>query len=276
MKFGCVPMIYFKQLVLDKSMTLDQWLDVAKTLPIDATEIHDQSLASRDPQYLSQLKQKLEETNIRVSQFTAAPDYTSPNANYRQAMIEKTKADVDVAAFLGATCVRVTAGQVYPSVEREQGIQYVVESLKPALEYAYQKGVFLAYENHYKDYFWNYPDFSQRSEVFLEIARRLRPYGIRVNYDCGNQVMISEDPIPVLKEVKDLVVHVHCSDRFAGEYRHTVATEGATPFREIFEILSAEGYDRWLSIEYNGTGGLEGLDASIRNIRKLWTEVTGK
>lgn len=273
MQFGCVPMIYFRQLVLERSMTLEQWLDIASNLPVEATEIHEQSLPSRDPRYLEQLREKLEQSGLKVSQFTAAPDYTCPNPHLRSAMTEKTKADVDVAAFLGATCVRVTAGQVYPSVGREEGIAYVVEAIKPAIEYAHSKGVYLAYENHYKDYFWQYPDFSQRSEVFLEVVRRLRPHGIRVNYDCGNQVMIAEDPVPVLQEVKDLVVHVHCADRQVGEYRHTVSGEGATPFRTIFQILRAVGYDRWLSIEYNGDGGLQGLERSIRNIRSIWSEV---
>lgn len=268
-------MIFFKPMVLERKMTLFDWLDVASTLPITGTEVHNQTLPGYSPQDIDQVRKALEARKLRVSQLTTAPDFTHPDPDFRAEQLKRAKADIDVASALGATCVRLTAGQAYPGVSREDGVRWVVQSFERLLQYAEGKGVYLAYENHYKDYFWQYPDFSQRAEVFLDIVRRMRGSGLRVNFDTSNQVMIGEDPMVVLREVKDLVVHVHCSDRVRpGQYLHAVAGEGVVDFPKIFEILHEAGYRGWLSVEYNGTQGLDGLRRAINYVRRTWEEVT--
>ena len=121
------------------------------------------------------------------------------------------------------------------------------------------RNVWVAYEDHYKDYFWERPDFSQRGEIFLEIVNRLRDTSFKINFDFGNPVMIGEDSIALLRPVVDRVVNVHCSDRFQGEYPHQIAGKGSVNFPAGFRILHEAGYDGWLSSEYNGNQGLEGL-----------------
>ena len=272
--YSCIPMIYFKAMVLERTMSIFDWLDVAAELPITGTEIHNQTLPSYQPADIERVRRALQARRLQVSQLTAAPDFTHPDPEYRAEQVRRTMADIDAAAALGATCVRITAGQAYPDVSRSQGIQWVVDSFQRLLEYADGKGVYLAYENHYKDYFWDHPDFSQRGEVFLEIVRRMRGTGLRVNFDCSNQVMIGENPLDVLQEVKDLVVHVHCSDRVRpGEYLHAPAGEGVVDFPAIFRILRDAGYRGWLSVEYNGTEGLDGLRRALAYVRRTWEEV---
>jgi sugar phosphate isomerase/epimerase len=134
--------------------------------------------------------------------------------------------------------------------------------------------VLLAFENHYKDYFWDHPDFAQRAETFLEIVHALGPHGLRVNYDTSNQVMIGEDPLAVLADIQDFVVHMHCSDRVApGTYLHAPAGEGIVDFPAIFSMLQARDYNGWLSAEYNGPEGLDGLTRALGYIRATWERV---
>ena len=271
---SCLPMIYFRPMVLERTMTLFDWLDVAATLGVSGTEIHNRTLPGYEPQEVDRVREEIEARRLRVSQVTTAPDFTHPDPDYREAQLKQVRADIDVAAALGATCVRLTAGQAHPGVRREDGIRWVMDSFERLLRYAEGKGVYLAYENHYKDYFWQYPDFSQRAEVFLEIVRRMRGSGLRVNFDTSNQVMVGEDPMAVLLEVRDLVVHVHCSDRVRpGEYQHAPAGEGVVDFPRIFAALHDAGYQGWLSVEYNGTEGLDGLRRGIDYVRRTWKEV---
>jgi sugar phosphate isomerase/epimerase len=214
---------------------------------------------------------------LRVSQVTCAPDFTHPDATTRTAEIARTRNDIEVAAALGATCVRITAGQAHPQIARREGIRWVVEAVRPLLDHAARHRVFLAFENHYKDYFWDYPDFAQRAETFLAIVHALSPHGLRVNYDTSNQVMIGEDPFAVLAEIQDLVVHVHCSDRVGpGTYLHAPAGEGVVDFPAIFNLLKTSGYDGWLSAEYNGPEGLDGLRRALGYIRATWDQVTSR
>ncbi len=271
--FSAVPMIYFKDLVLEPKMDIADWFVIASGLDLDATELHDKALRSHDPSYLEMLGERLAQKGLQVSQVVGSADLTNPDPEVRAAELERTKRDVDVASALGATCVRLTAGQAHPGLSHEEGVRYAVEGFRRALDYAEGKGVWLAYENHYKDYFWPLPDFSQHAAVFLEILNALHDTPLRVNFDCSNQVMVGEDPVELLRQVRDRVVHVHCSDRVApNEYRHAVSGEGVVDFPAIFRLLREIDYDGWLSVEYNGTEGLDGLRRSVENVRRLWAE----
>ncbi|HEX9531302.1 MAG TPA: sugar phosphate isomerase/epimerase family protein [bacterium] len=273
MNYSCLPMIYFKAIVLDQTLSLVDWLEIAAGLPLDGTEIHWRMLPTA-PGDLDRLRAALNARRLRVSQVTCAPDFTHPDATMRTAEIARTRNDIEVAAALGATCVRITAGQAHPQTTRVDGIRWVVDAVRPLLDHAARHQVFLAFENHYKDYFWDHPDFAQRAETFLEIVHTLGPHGLRVNYDTSNQVMIGEDPLAVLAEIQDLVVHVHCSDRVGpGTYLHAPAGEGIVDFPAIFRLLQTSGYDGWLSAEYNGPEGLDGLTRALGYIRATWGRV---
>lgn len=276
MRFAAVPMIFFKAIVLERTMALEEWFPIAASLALDGTEIHDRSLTSFEPAYLDHIGEEVARHGLVVSQFVGAADFTHPDPAVRERELEITRRNIEAAARLGATCVRVTAGQAHPTITREQGIAWAVEGLRAAAEYAAARGVWAAYEDHYKDYFWERPDFSQRSEIFLEIVDRLRDSALKINFDFGNPVMLGEDPLAVLREVVDRVVHVHCSDRYPGEYPHQIAGEGSVDFAAGFRILHAAGYDGWLSSEYNGTQGIDGLRKSVAYLRKTWKEVTGQ
>jgi sugar phosphate isomerase/epimerase len=269
-------MIYFKAIVIEHTMKLEEWFPIAASLGIDGTEVHDRSLASFEPTYIDHIGQEIARNGLVVSQFVGAADFTHPDPAVRAHELALTKRNIDIAARLGATCVRVTAGQGHSSVSREQGVIWACEGLSAAAEYAAQHGVWAAYEDHYKDYFWERPDFSQRGDIFLEIVDRLRATDLKVNFDFGNPVMIGEDSLPLLRRVVDRVVHVHCSDRHQGEYPHQIAGEGSVDFPAGFRILHAAGYDGWLSSEYNGTQGIEGLRRSVGYLRKTWAETVAQ
>jgi sugar phosphate isomerase/epimerase len=81
--------------------------------------------------------------------------------------------------------------------------------------------------------------------------------------------------LAVLAEIQDLVVHVHCSDRVGpGTYLHAPAGEGIVDFPAILSLLQTSGYDGWLSAEYNGPEGLDGLTRALGYIRTTWEQVT--
>lgn len=273
MRFSAVPVIFFKSIVLERTMKLEEWFPLAASLELDGTEIHDRMLESFEPAYLDHIGQELARYDLRVSQLVGAADFTHPDPDVRACELGVTKRNIDAAARLDATCVRVTAGQAHPGVSRKQGVAWAAEGLRAAVEYAETCGVWVAYEDHYKDYFWERPDFSQRGEIFLEIVDRLRDTPLKINFDFGNPVMIGEDPLALLRQVVDRVVHVHCSDRFKGEYPHRIAGEGAVGFPAGFRILREAGYDGWLSSEYNGTEGMEGLRRSLEYLRRTWAAV---
>lgn len=277
MKLSVNSILFFKQMVFDKTMTLEDWFNIVDELNLYGTEIQHNCMESYEPGYVRQIQEALQQHGLAVSQYIGAPDFTNPDPEYRAAQVRKLKADIAVAAQLKASCVRVTAGQEHPDVSRAEGVGYVVEALRECLAFADEHGVVLAYENHYKDYFWKRPDFSQQHDVYLEILNALKDTSLKVNFDFANPIMIGQDPVPLLREVVDRVVHVHCTDRATHyEYTHAAAGEGLVDYPTLFEILQDAGYEGWMSIEYNGRNGVDGLRRAIDYVRSTWHQVRRK
>jgi sugar phosphate isomerase/epimerase len=65
--------------------------------------------------------------------------------------------------------------------------------------------VTLIIENHYKDDFWNYPEFAQRMDVFCDLVARINHPCFGVNYDPSNAFLAGDDPLELLERVKPLI-----------------------------------------------------------------------
>ena len=70
-------------------------------------------------------------------------------------------------------------------------------------------------ENHYKDGYWQFPEFAQKREVFLQLLAAIphTPW-FGVNYDPSNALIAGEDPLVLLNDVKERMVTMHASDRY--------------------------------------------------------------
>ena len=178
-----------------------------------------------------------------------------------------------MAAALGAEFVRVTAGQAHPDTGREEGITWAVEGLTRLVETTHDSGVTLVYENHGKPGAWEYTDFSEPPDIFLEIARRTADIGLGINFDTGNATSFAKDPVDLLDQVIDRVVTIHASDTEAyGELRHVLLGTGATPYRELFGRLKQAGWDGWICMEEASFQGRQGVEAAARFIRQAWNK----
>jgi len=257
-------------------LSWENWVRKAVEFDLDGIEIHHTLLESRDDFYLQRIREFLDELKIKVSLITCSPDFAHPDPDQRKIHLQEMRANIKAARILGAFGVRVTTGVHHPMVREEDGISWVVENLISLVDFAEKEGVVLALENHYKDRSsgWKWPDFAHDKEVFLKIFRRIKETPIMVNFDCSNQVMIGQEPVEVLKEVKDKVASIHASDRFPGSYQHSVVGEGAVDYDSIFHILKEAGFSGWVSIEDGNPYGEEGFKKSLSFIKdkidKFW------
>src|SRR5205085_9713100 len=106
------------------------------------------------------------------------------------------------------------SGQRFPEMSRSNGIERTVEGIRRSLDYAEKRNVILCMENHYKDGNWQYPEFAQPEDIFLEIIGRIDSPYFGVQYDPSNAVVGGFDPVPFLEKVKQRVVSMHASDRY--------------------------------------------------------------
>jgi sugar phosphate isomerase/epimerase len=178
----------------------------------------------------------------------------------------------------------VLSGQRRPEVSREDGIRYAAEGIEACLPYARKRKVTLIIENHYKDNYWQYPEFAQKMDIFCELVDRIQEPGFGVNYDPSNTILAGEDPLELLERVKHRVVTMHASDRYLKEgtiedlrheedsvgyakrLAHGVIGRGMNDYDAIFQTLKDVGFDGWVSIE-DGEDGMEQLRESVSFLR---------
>jgi len=288
-KLSVFPKCYMDELCVTKTMTLSDWIELAATLDVDGIEMYPGFLQSFEPEYLARLKAQLFKHGLAAPMMCASPDFTTPDAQFRREEVERQKQIIDVTAQLGGKFCRVLSGQQRPGVSRADGVRWTVESIKSLLEYAGSRKVVLNMENHYKDGFWQFPEFAQSIEIFLEIVDQIESPWFGVNYDPSNAIIAGQDPLAVLAAVKGRVVSMHASDRYladgtlaelkqwdgtagyAQSLKHGIIGRGLNNYNEIFSMLKSQGFDGWISIE-DGVNGIEELRESVRFLRTKMVE----
>ena len=189
-----------------------------------------------------------------------------------------------MTAALGGQFCRVLSGQRRPDVSRADGLRFAAECIEACLPHAAANGVTLILENHYKDNYWQFPEFAQRMDVFCDLVDRIHSPHFGVNYDPSNTILAGEDPLELLSRVKHRVVTMHASDRYlvegtiedlrreedsvgyAKRLRHGEIGKGMNDYDAIFSQLAGVGFDGWISIE-DGVDGMDQLRRSVTFLR---------
>ena len=270
----------------DGTMTLGQWVDLAAPLGIEGLEYYSGFLELQDARRWSAARRTVESRGLVIPMLCCSPDFTQLDANARRTEVEREKTWIRMGAELGASYCRVLSGQRRPGLSRQQGLDCVVECIEACLPEAGRCGVTLVLENHYKDDFWQYPEFAQRMDVFCELVDRIDDRRFAVNYDPSNALLAGDDPLELLRRVKQRVATMHASDRYlmegtledlrreengtegyARRMRHGVIGRGLNDYDAIFSELRSVGFDGWISIE-DGVEGMSQLEESVAFLRR--------
>lgn len=290
LKISAFPKCYIDRIAGERSMTVFEWIEMAKTLDADGLEMYDGFFTRLDAAYLDRVGEAIHSAGFEMPMLCCSPDFTNPDPDGRKRAIEREAEMIRVTRQLGgkrAVC-RVLSGQRYPEVQRQQGLAWVVECIEQVLPVAREHDIVLGLENHYKDGFWKYPEFAQKKDVFLELVAAIpdrQHFGVQ--YDPSNAVVAGDDPVELLQAVADRVVSMHASDRYleAGtslaelkqadgtlgyspNLRHGVTGKGMNDYDAIFRILAEHQYRGWVSIE-DGMNGMAEMAESLAFLRKM-------
>jgi len=287
MKIAAFPKCYIED-IADGKMSLFEWIELARQLDVEGLEMYEGFFESLEPAYLQQVRAAIEKAGFEMPMLCCSPNFTNPDPEGRKWALEHEIKMIETTALLGGRWCRVLSGQRYPEVSRGQGIKWVLEAYRQLLPIARRHKVVLAMENHYKDGFWQYPEFAQKKDVFLEIVNAVEErefFGVQ--YDPSNAIVAGDDPIELLETIKDRVVTMHASDRYLVEgttlealrqsdgtlgyspnLRHGVIGRGLNDYDKIFSILASVGYKGWVSIE-DGMNGMDEMQASAEFLKKM-------
>jgi sugar phosphate isomerase/epimerase len=283
-RLAAFPKAFMDELCVTGGMTIAEWLRLAATLEIEGVEFYTGFLELRELSDWRAARRLADEAGLAIPMLCASPDFTHPDAGFRRKQIALQQEWIDRCAELGGQYCRVLSGQRRPEVSRDEGLAYAAESIEACLPTAEACNVTLILENHYKDNYWQYPEFAQAADDFCALVDRIDSPHFGVNYDPSNALLAGDDPIELLRRVKRRVVTMHASDRYLAEgtledlrreegsvgyarrLRHGEIGRGMNDYDAIFSELAGVGFDGWISIE-DGVDGMEQLERSVAFLR---------
>jgi sugar phosphate isomerase/epimerase len=291
-KLAAFPKAFMQALCKDGTMKVSEWINMAVKLNIDGLEWYAGFLEMTDESNWKRFRNEVESHGKSIPMMCCSPDFTHPDAEFRENEIQKQKRWIDMTYALGGSYCRVLSGQKRPELSIDEGIKLAADCIEKCLPYAQDRNITLIIENHYKDDFWQYPEFAQKMDVFCKLVDRIHHSFFGVNYDPSNTYLAGEDPLELLRRVSNRVVTMHASDRFllygtledlrneeggaagyAKRLSHGEIGKGLNDYDAIFTELKRVGFNGWISIE-DGVDGMDQLERSVtflrEKIKKYW------
>jgi len=289
-RLAVFPKAFMHALCKDGSMHVTEWIEMAAALDIDGLEWYAGFIEMQNKNNWPEFRKQVEVHGKTIPMMCCSPDFTHRDSTFRAMQVTKQKEWIEMTHVLGGSYCRVLSGQRRPGISEEEGIAFAAGCIKACLPYAEERGITLILENHYKDDFWEYPEFAQKKDVFIKLVDRIEHSNFGVNYDPSNAFLAGDDPLDLLNAISNRVVTMHASDRFllsgsledlrkeesgstgyAKRLSHGEIGKGLNHYDAIFKELKRVGFDGWISIE-DGVEGMDQLERSVSFVRKKMAE----
>ncbi len=219
-------------------MTMEDFILKGVELDVHGVDITTYYLKSTEPAYLINLRHLAFKNGMPFSGAAIGTNMCQPDPAKRAQELEKMKRWVDATEWLGASHVRVFGGELPKGATEEQGIQWVVETMKPACDYSAKKGITLGIESH--------GGITSRASTILEIIRRMGSPYAGINLDISNFSATSdEDQYAQIEAAVPYATHTHIRDRFSETHR-------PIDLDRVWQLFAKGGYKGYMSAEYEG------------------------
>ena len=156
-------------------MTLEDFIQKAVELKVDAVDMTVYYLKSTDPAYLENLRYLAYKNAVPFSGAACGSSLVQADAAKRADVLQQIKSWIDFTDRLGASHLRIFAGKLPDGASMQQATNWTVEGMKAACDYAAPKGIVLGLEDH--------SGVSQSADVCLEIMHRVDSPYARINLD---------------------------------------------------------------------------------------------
>jgi len=255
LKLSCCAYSYRQYLSgQDKTMTLDDFIDIAAEMGLDGVEL----TAYYFPQpvtdeYLNHLKRKCFVLGLDISGTAVGNNFCTPPGPERERHVAQIKQWVDYSAALGVCCMRVFGGNVPKEASLEEAQKWTIESIEECCEYSGKRGVFLAMENH--------GGITASPKEMLPIVQGIKSEWFGLNLDTGN--FRTPDPYADLATMAPYAVTTHVKTQVGGQ---------PADYKRIVEILRNAGYRGYVSLEYEDR---EDPRTAVPKIMRILRDVLG-
>jgi len=251
---GCCAYSYRHYLEKGK-MTMEELILKGVELGIPGVDLTAYWLKSTDPEYLVQLRHLGFENRVAFSGTAIGASMVQADASKRATVLDEIKRWVDATDRLGASHVRVFAGTLPPGATTQQGIQWVVDTMKAATDYSGKKGIALGIEDH--------DGVTQDADTLLEILHRVNSPYAGVNLDITHFIpTAAQDGYAQIEACVPYATMTHIRDRF---------DDGAPiDLDRVWQLFARHGYKGFMSLEYEGhEDAITAVPKQIAQIKRL-------
>jgi sugar phosphate isomerase/epimerase len=217
-------------------MTLDDFVDLAADMNLDAVEPTAYYFAETSQEYLAHLKGKCSRLGLDISGTAVGNNFCTSNPTKLREEIQSVKKWVEHAFALGAKTIRIFAGSVDKGDTEENARARCVEAIQEACDYAAKFGIILALENH--------GGIVATIDQMLPIVQAVKHDWFGVNWDTGN--FRSDDPYADLTRLAPYAVTVQIKT----EIQRTGKKKEEADLKRLIDILRAADYRGYVALEY--------------------------
>lgn len=227
------------------------------------------------PARLHALRRQALTLGLDIYAVSTHQDFVSPDPERRAAQVERTLRSLQLAAELGAGCIRVNSGRwktipgfddfmaagglepPIPGHSEDEAFDWVVDCLGSLVPHAERLGVVLALENH-----WG---LTARAEGVRRIVGALQVPQVGVVMDTGNYLRTDGDAYAQMRELAPLAVLVHAKSYIGGGEWYDLDID----YGRVGAILGEAGYRGYVSLEFEGRADpATAVPAALGEIRR--------
>ncbi len=236
-------------------MTMEDFIRKAVELRVDGVDMTAYYLKSTDAEYLDGLRHLAYKNAVPFSGSACGVSMVQADPSKRAQSLTEIKKWVDVTDRLGASHLRVFAGELPAGAMLQQGVDWTVETMKAATDYSGKKGITLGLEDH--------SGVTQRADVCLEIMHRVNSPYAGINLDVTNFIPTpTQDVYAQIAACIPYATNTHIRDRF--EY-----DKSPVDLDRVWKLFAQAGFKGYMSAEFEGPDADTGVPKLVAQIRTL-------
>lgn len=239
-------------------MRLEDFIQFCADQNLDGTELTSYYFPKEfSSSYLTAIKEQTFRLGLDISGTAIGNDFCKPVGEEWDKQLKLTREWIDHSATMGAPVIRIFAGNVPKGDTEAAAFDRCVAGINKSLEYAAEKGVFLALENH--------GGITGTAEQLLKIVKAVSPspwFG--VNLDGGN--FHSDDPYSELEQIAPYAVNAQVK---VAIIRDSTKKKEPADLGRVIDILRKANYRGYVVLEYEEADPYGEIPKVLADLRKL-------
>jgi sugar phosphate isomerase/epimerase len=265
--------VYPDQEPPEKIMTVEDFLKRAYDIGAEAVNLETCFLPSMEPDYLKELKPKIDEYGFDRVLAWGHPDGLERGLN--PAAFEDLKTVIPRTRLIGTDVMRVTGSSLqFRFEDHQEQLKRLAVQFKECMPIANDCGVKLAVENHL--------DFN--SDEILQLLEMVDDPNFGVNFDTGNFLRMLDDPVKAMEKLAPYVFATHCKDLIIQDgipadewffFAGVPAGQGIVDNLKLAELLAKANFKGALAVEidhpHSSWAGYEdeAISISVKELKRV-------